>query len=266
MRDRSTTSARVLRLTPSPRHAAARPAARRHGALSARGLATSPSDQARPRGVALIASPELRGGRAYLCEPDGHRIDVLDQDYRPLFSFGGRGSALGLLESPSDLAIVWLDGAPPADRTAETAVLVVADRGNHRIQLFELNGAPICAIGGRAGTPSPNRWPMRSGWPFFRLVDPPALACPSRLEWHAPYLDVECAGGAMVRLDLAAALLPDFRTWIREAPARVLRQAFRRFAANPPRAEVPAGCLMQIMERLQSPPPRGVVLPWRGRA
>jgi hypothetical protein len=244
--------------------------------------AMAPSGVERPIGVALIASADLAGGRAYLCDPEGHSIHVLDQDYKPLFSFGGYGSNLGQFDSPTDVAIVWIDAASPTDCTAETAVLVVADRGNNRIQLLELDGAPICAIGGRGtglsvnstrdrspssqARPVPSNWPIRAGWPFFRLALAPQLVNPSRLEWRAPYLDVACAGAAMVRVDLVAALLPDFRTWMAQAPSTVLRQAFRRFAMDPHRGEIPNICLIEIAERLLPLRRRSVTLPWRARA
>jgi hypothetical protein len=243
-----------------------RPPPRRSAFTSSPATVTVSSDQERPIGLALIASPDLHGGRAYLCDSGEHCVHVFDREYRRLFSFGEQGSQLGQFDTPSDAAIVWIDATDPAACTVETAVLVIADRGNHRLQLFELDGAAICAIDGRAETPSSRGWPIRSGWPFFRLGAPPALSFPSRLEWRAPYLDVACSGATMVRLDLAAALLPDFRTWVREAPPIVLRQAFRRFASDPTRTEVPAACLLEIVERLQPVPRRAVLLPWRGRA
>jgi hypothetical protein len=229
----------------------------------------------RPSGVALIASPDLAGGRAYLCDPESHCVHVLDQDFAPLFSFGGHGSGLGQFDAPSDAAIVWIDASSPTDCAADTAVLVVADCGNDRIQLLELDGAPICAIGeerpslGAASFPRPSAltgWPMRAGWPFFRLASVPRLLNPSRLEWRAPYLDVACAGATMVRVDLAAALLPDFSTWIAHESPATLRQAYRRFAMDPHRAEIPNICLVEIAERLQPQRLRSVTLPWRARA
>ena len=257
---------RALRLAPSSNLAVAPQAERRHVARSASAAVTAPSDQERPIGIALIASPDLQGGRAYHCDPEGHCIDVLDQDYRPLFSFGGHGSHLGQFDSPSDIAIVWLDETMQAERTADTAVLVVADCGNHRLQVCELDGAPICAIGGPSAGHASTGWPTRAGYPFFRLAGPAPLLSPSRLEWRSPYLDVVCAGTTMVRVDLASALLPDFKTWVRDAPPAELRKAFRRFALHPDRAEVPAACLVDIAERLQPTPRRAVTLPWRSRA
>jgi hypothetical protein len=77
------------------------------------------------------------------------------------------------------------------------------------------------------------------------------LPFPSRLEWRSPYLDVACMGTMMVRIDLAAALLPDFDTWIAEASPVELRQAFHRFMADPGRADIPDSSLYEIVERLQ---------------
>ena len=246
--------------------AAALQAARNRLALGGPAFATLPSQAERPMGVALIASPDLRGGRAYLCAPEEHRIHVLNQDYRPLFSFGGHGSAPGLFDTPSDVAIVWIDEAIQSERTADTAVLVVADRGNSRIQLCELDGAPICALGGPVGGVAPTGRPSRAGYPFFRLNSPAPLPSPSRLEWRPPYLDVLCTGNVVVRVDLAAALLPDFATWVNEASASDLRMALRRFALHGHRSDVPASCLVEIVERLQPSRRRGVTLPWKARA
>src|ERR1035437_573038 len=148
MSEKSNTFQRVLRLASSSNPATAPRAARRPVALSAMAAATATAEQERPIGIALIASPDLQGGRAYLCDPVGHCIDVMDQDYHPLFSFGGHGSALGQFDSPSAVASVWLDGSAPADHASDGAVLAIADRGNDRLQLCELDGAPICAIGG----------------------------------------------------------------------------------------------------------------------
>jgi len=257
---------RDLRLAPSPDLAPEPRAARRGVAVSPGAAAAAPYDQERPIGIALIASPDLQGGRAYHCDPEAHCIDVLDQDYRPLFSFGGYGSNPGQFDTPSDVAIVWLDETVPADRVADTAVLAVADQGNHRLQLCELDGAPICAIGGPAAGHASTGWPARAGYPFFRLGGPLPLPFPSRLEWRSPHLDVACAGTTMVRIDLATALLPDFATWVRNAPASELRKAFRRFALQPHKADVPAACLVEIAERLEPTLRRAVTLPWRARA
>jgi len=239
---------------------------RRNVALSAPAALTVPSERERPRGIALVVSPDLRGGRTYLCDVQGHCVHVFDQDYRPLHSFGHYGRKLGEFDSPTDVAIVWLDDAESAKRTSDAAVLVVADCGNHRLQLFELDGTPVCAIGGPAAAAASTAWPSRAGYPFFRLAGEAPLWSPSRLEWRAPYLDVVCAGGTLVRVDLAEAMLPDFKTWLRNAPESELRSAYRRLALHPQQADVPASCLADIAERLQPTRRRGVTLPWRARA
>jgi hypothetical protein len=206
--------------------------------------------QDRRCGMAVVASDDPSGGRIYLCDPVAHAIHVLDQRRRPLFSFGGFGRRLGQFDTPTDVAIAWTEPGGPSAST-DVAVLAVADRGNHRVQLFELDGAPLGAVGDGQRESSPSRWPARAGWPFFRLGSMPPFPFPSRIEWHAPYLDIACMGTVMVRLDLAVALLPDFTTWIADAPISVLQQAFRRFTADADLAEIPDWCLLDIVERLQ---------------
>jgi hypothetical protein len=205
------------------------------------------------------------GGLVYLCDPGAHSIHLLDHEHRPVFSFGGFGSRPGQFNRPTDVAVVRIDGLDPAGPTSVPTMLVVADRGNHRLQLFELDGASIAVIGGHAGAWSPGRWPARTGWPFFCLGCVPRLPFPSRLEWRSPYLDVACAGRMMVRLDLAAALLPDFDAWIAEASLAELGQAFRWFTAGPERAEIPDSCLCNMMERLAPVPSDVAAWSRRGR-
>jgi hypothetical protein len=223
-----------------------------------------PSEQGRPTGIASVASADFPGGRIYVCDPDTHIIDVLDQNGRPLFSFGGFGSGLGQLDTPTDVAVVRLNAADPTGQAVDTALLVVADHGNHRLQLFELDGAVIGEVGGHAGAWTPGRFSIPTGSPFFRLGDIPPLPFPSRLEWRAPYLDVACAG-TVIRLDLAAVLLPDFTAWIADASLTDLRLAFLRFGMDPNRADIPESCLYEIMERLQPAWRRATALPQHPR-
>jgi len=218
-------------------------------------LVATTLDQDRPVGMAVASSDDPSGGRIYLCDPVAHAIHVLDAYHRPMFSFGGFGSRLGQFDTPTDIAIAWTEPVAAAAAATDFAVLAVADRGNHRVQLFELDGAPLGAIGDRARESPPSRWPARTGWPFFRLGPMPPCPFPSRLEWHSPYLDVACMGTVMVRLDLGVALLQDFATWIADAPIVVLQQAFRRFTVDADLAEIPDWCLLEIVERLQPAPP-----------
>jgi hypothetical protein len=203
----------------------------------------------RPTGLTSVASADPAGGRFYVCDPGAHTIHVLDQERRPLFSFGGFGSGLGQFDTPTDVVIVRLETADPA---VDAELLVVADHGNHRLQMFELDGAVIGEIGGHAGHWTTAGVPEPIGSPFFRLGDVPPLPFPSRLEWRAPYLDVvSAAASSAIRLDLAAILLPDFHTWIADAPMADLRSAFLLFAADPGRAAIPDSYLREIVERLQ---------------
>jgi hypothetical protein len=186
--------------------------------------------------------------RTYLCDEESHIVHVLDEHCRPMFSFGGFGSGLGQFDTPTEASVVWAS-VDPAMPAVGSSLLVVADRGNDRIQLFETDGVAIGAIGGATGA-SESRPAARAAWPFFRLDDGPSLNSPSSIEWRAPFLDVTCEDG-VVRVDLAVALLPDFNTWIECASAAELRQAFDRFMSSPEPTEVPDWCLYEIADRLQ---------------
>ena len=220
------------------------------------------ADQSRPTGATFFASADFPGGRIYICDPDTHTIDVLDRNGRPLFSFGGFGSGPGQLDTPTDVAVIRLDAADATGETIDAGLLVVADHGNHRLQLFELDGAVVGEIGCYAGAWIAGRFPTPTGSPFFRLGDAPPLPFPSRLDCRAPYLDVACAGTA-IRLDLAFVLLLDFATWIADASRAELRLAFLRFATDPNRFDVPEACLQEIAERLQPAWRRAAILPQR---
>ena len=142
-------------------------------------------DPSRPAGLALIATGDLPGGRIYLCDPDTHSIDVLDGSGQPVFSFGGQGKGAGQLDTPVDVAILTLDGSEIA--SASDAVLAVAERGNNRVQLFELDG----------------------GW--LGIIEDSlreALWLPSRLESDARHLRVTSSMGVVARIDVSAALMP----------------------------------------------------------
>jgi hypothetical protein len=214
--------------------------------------ATASSDPGRAIGLALVTGSDVPAGRAYLCDPRNHTVDVVDLDNRPIFSFGGRGRRLGQLDTPTDVAVVWLTQEDRSHGTLNEALLVVADRGNHRVQLFELDGVPVAAIDGVRGRRAPGSWPLYAGSPYFRLARAtPRFLLPSRLAWHAPYLDVTCEGGSIVRLDLGGTRLPGFETWLRNAPRKELKEALEFFTSNPARAIVPDTCLLAIVQRIQ---------------
>jgi|SRR5579862_1770420 len=200
-----------------------------------------------PQAAAAAMLPDAPGSRTYLCDEESHTIHVLDEQCRPVFSFGGFGSGLGQFDTPAEAAVIWT--SDPSAPAFGAEILVVADRGNHRIQLFETDGAVIGAIGGTDAPDAGDRPSPRAAWPFFRLDDGPSLPLPTRIEWRAPYLEVTCGDDQVVRVDLAVALLPDFATWLECASPLELRQAFDRFMTGS--TGVPDWCLYEIAERLQ---------------
>lgn len=75
-----------------------------------------------PRDVALDSR-----GNIYVCDSLNHRIQIFASDGRFLYSFGGSGREPGHFLGPSSLAI-----------DPEKHIMYVADRGNNRIQIFQL--------------------------------------------------------------------------------------------------------------------------------
>jgi hypothetical protein len=132
----------------------------------------------------LIAVNDLPGGRIYLCDPESHLVNVLDECGYPLFSFGGYGHGQGQLDTPVDVAILSLDGNEI--RSATDAVVAVAERGNHRVQVFELDGAPLGTIEDKK---------REASW------------LPARLDWNRRQLRVTSASGEVASVDVGASLL-----------------------------------------------------------
>jgi sugar lactone lactonase YvrE len=75
-----------------------------------------------PRGIAID-----RYDRVYIADSLNHRIQVFNTAGDYLYAFGGRGQEPGRFLAPSDLCI-----------DPENNCLYIADRGNSRIQVFEL--------------------------------------------------------------------------------------------------------------------------------
>jgi len=190
-------------------------------------------------------------GRVYTCDPANHRIDVTDESLRPLFSFGTYGSGAGQFKQPTDVVLVPLGGMEDGPGDAPLA-LVVADRDNHRLQLFELDGAFIASIDPWMGRVRHVNWVARAGWPFFRVNPIPQLVLPSRLEWHHPRLDVMSPDGQVVSLDLHLALLPDFETWLAGASRSVARAALDHFRRRPIGPEIPESHLQAISAKVRA--------------
>ncbi len=66
--------------------------------------------------------------RIYVTLASSHRVQVLDADGEPLFSFGSHGSDPGQMIAPSDVAV------------AQNGTIFVADSGNSRVQAFDKQG------------------------------------------------------------------------------------------------------------------------------
>ena len=205
----------------------------------------------RPVGRVAVPATSSEPRRVFTCDPVNHRIDVSDASLRPLFSFGGFGSAPGQFNQPTDVALVPL-GPPDEDARTPPLALVVADRDNHRIQVFELDGALIACIDPWSGRSRHVELFSRAGWPHFRLNPIPQLVLPSRLEWRHGFLEVMSAEGHIVQLDLALTLLPDFETWLASAQRSVARQALEQFRRRPPGHSIPESYLQSIRDKVRA--------------
>lgn len=124
----------------------------------------------------------------YRCDTAAHRVTVTDEAGRVAFAFGSRGACPGQFESPMDLALVTpeFDGEDLPTQLSAALWLAVADYGNERVQIFELDG---CLVGS------------------VDDIEQAAIGHPCRLRWRAPILDVESTDGGHARIHLGAALL-----------------------------------------------------------
>jgi hypothetical protein len=209
----------------------------------------SEADEEGSAGMVMVSGEGLPCGRVYMCDPVNHVIDVLDDAAHPLFSFGGFGTGPGQFDTPVDLAIVPMTDNPAPAPLAD-ALLVIADRGNHRVQVMTLDGVWLLTID--TGTSGPRSgWPVRTGWPYFHLGISPCVPLPSRLQWRDPFLDVSSSVGGGVRMDLSVALLPPFEAWLRTTPRQVLRQAQHELVTESNTVRIPDDCARRIGDRIR---------------
>lgn len=168
-----------------------------------------------------------RGTVSYVCDAISHRIHVLDGRGRWVESFGEQGRNPGQFDRPSDATLVMpmFEGEESAE-SAYTALVAVADRMNHRVQIFEPAGQFVTALGSpeaqtipAASVAEPT---VRDGWPFFRVTPDMNFNEPVRLRWRAPVLEVTEAGGSTHVVDLAYAMLPRFEDWLAGATLHAL--------------------------------------------
>lgn len=125
----------------------------------------------------------------YRCDTIGHRIVVTDEAGEVVRVFGGFGRKAGALDSPLDVVFVRPEFAGehlPLD-SADAVWVAVADYGNRRVQVFDLDGSVVgeFAIDAPGGEP----------W------------TPTGLSWRSPVLEVEGIEGAHTAVHLSAALL-----------------------------------------------------------
>ncbi len=125
----------------------------------------------------------------YRCDPQGHRVVVIDEAGHVVRAFGGFGRKPGCLDTPLDLVFVRPQFAGehlPAD-SADTVWMAVADYGNRRVQIFELDGTVVgeLHVDGSDGRP----------WP------------PTALSWRGPVLEITGIEGVRTAVHLSAALL-----------------------------------------------------------
>jgi hypothetical protein len=173
------------------------------------------------------------------CDPASHQICVVDGEGALLEVFGQYGTLPGEFNYPSDVVVVSprFDGEDPAAERLD--LVVVADRGNHRLQVFEPEGQLVAIIGSPERTDASPEG-SRDGWPFFRSGPQAYLHDPAQLRWEDPWLVVIDGAGRETRVDLAVALLPSFEEWLAAASTPMLASAhhhFRHKARNASLAE-----------------------------
>ena len=76
----------------------------------------------------------------YVCDRGNSRIQVFDRDLKHAFSFGKKGSKLGELDWPTDVAF------------DDAGHVYVVEHSNHRVQKFSPRGDPLLVFG-REGSP-----------------------------------------------------------------------------------------------------------------
>jgi hypothetical protein len=163
------------------------------------------------------------------CDPAEHHICVVDAEGALLEVFGEHGSLPGQFDQPSDVIVVSprFDGEDAG--VARLDLLVVADRGNHRLQVFEPEGQLVAIIGAPSPSDAGAASGGREGWPFFRPGPHAYLHDPAQLRWEDPWLVVIDGAGRETRVDLAEALLPSFDEWLAAASTPLLAAAHHHF-------------------------------------
>ncbi len=140
-------------------------------------------------GTSTIFFPSTGLHLRYRCDPLGHQVVVTDDAGEVVRVFGGFGRKAGALDTPLDLVFVRPEFAGerlPVD-SADAVWVAVADYGNRRVQVFELDGSTV----GEFSIDAPDGTPWS----------------PTGLVWRSPVLEVEGLDGARTAVHLSAALL-----------------------------------------------------------
>jgi hypothetical protein len=184
-----------------------------------------------PQGLALREHASLEQTRVFVCDTLNHRIQVFDGRGVPVGAFGQYGNGPGQFAAPADVAVVCPELPGDTPRTAAMhPLLAVADQWNGRVQIVEMDGTFVAGIGTKRRPVQATRLQSpATGWPFFRLAADPVLRMPAHLIWRPPHLDVLCANGHRVRIDLALAMLPHWTEWRRSADPAERQRALRYF-------------------------------------
>ena len=140
-------------------------------------------------GVARVIFNDTGRKLVFRCDPELHNVTAVDHTGRVVFVVGRRGSELGQFDTPLDLVIVRPEffGEPLVPESVDMVWLAVADYGNRRIQVLELNGAVVGTV------------PTDDG--------DDAIGAPCGVRWRAPLLEIEGADGAHTQMHLSAAML-----------------------------------------------------------
>jgi hypothetical protein len=139
-------------------------------------------------GVATVRLGPAGRCLTYRCDASRHRVIATDEFGRAVFAFGSRGSRPGQFHTPIDLTFVRPEFAGEALPTCgpEAVWLAVADYGNRRVQIFDLDGVHVGCVD------------------LERRI---AIGPPCGLHWRAPLLEIDGVEGARTTVNLAAALL-----------------------------------------------------------
>jgi hypothetical protein len=151
-------------------------------------LMTDRYQQIEPGAVGLWFT-DADGPILFRCDTAGHRIVVSDADGHVKYAFGGFGRQGGAFDTPLDIAFVCPEflGEPMLAGGADALWLAVADYGNRRVQIFELDGVLVGSID-------------------EDMFDA-GIGAPCALSWRAPALEIEGVDGVKTRVHLGAALL-----------------------------------------------------------